>query len=144
MKLNKKELESTKMESDKNPGSERSFGIVFAIFFLVLSLIAMISGSNRSIFWLGISILFLLFGLFAPKTLKPLNYIWFKFGLLLHSIASPLIKMAMFYLVITPIGLIMRFLGKRPLNLLLDSNAPSYWIKREPPGPSKDSFIDQF
>ena len=88
--------------------------------------------------------LFLLFGLFAPKILKPLNYIWFKFGLLLHSVVSPLIMMAMFYLVITPIGLIMRFLGKRPLNLSSDSNTSSYWIKREPPGPSKDSFTDQF
>lgn len=144
MNINKKELEFTKIQSDTNPGSERSFGIVFAIFFLVLSFISMISGGNRSIFWLGFSVVFLLLGLFAPMILKPLNYIWFKFGLFLHSIVSPLMMMAMFYLVITPIGLIMRILGKRPLNILLDSKMPSYWIRRDPPGPTKDSFTDQF
>ncbi len=81
---------------------------------------------------------------FYPKLLAPLNHLWFKFGLLLHKIVNPVVLAIMFFLVITPIGLLMRALGKDPLRLRLDKAATSYWIDRTPPGPSPDTLGDQF
>ena len=79
-----------------------------------------------------------------PQMLAPLNRLWFRFGLLLHKIVSPVVLAIMFFLVFTPTGMIMRALGKDPLRLRLDKNATSYWIERTPPGPSPESLGDQF
>ncbi len=87
---------------------------------------------------------FLLVAVVYPKLLAPLNHLWFKFGLLLHKIVNPVVLAIMFFLVITPIGLLMRALGKDPLRLRLDKAATSYWIDRTPPGPSPDTLGDQF
>ncbi len=79
-----------------------------------------------------------------PSLLAPLNRVWTKFGLLLHKVVSPIVLGVMFYLVITPTGLLMRLFGKDPLRLKFDGTAKSYWIPREPPGPKPDSIKDQF
>jgi hypothetical protein len=76
--------------------------------------------------------------------LSPLNRLWLRFGLLLHKIVSPLVLGIMFFLVITPIGLLMRAVGKDLLRLKFDKRSSSYWIERLPPGPPPESLKDQF
>ena len=80
----------------------------------------------------------------APKLLAPFNRLWARFGLLLHRITSPLVLGIMFFAVITPMGWIMRALGKDLLRLKIDPAATSYWIARTPPGPTPESLKDQF
>jgi len=79
-----------------------------------------------------------------PQILAPFNRIWFLIGLIIHKIVNPVVMGFIFYSAITPIGLTMRLLGKRPLNLEFDSTAKSYWIKREPPGPEPETITRQF
>jgi len=73
-----------------------------------------------------------------------LNKLWFHFGLLLHKIVSPLVMGLLFFVTVTPIGLLMRTLGKTPLKLEFDKDADSYWILRDPPGPAPDTMKRQF
>ena len=112
--------------------SNRSFGIVFFVVFLLIALYPLTYGGEIRIWSLIISILFLILGLLNSKILAPLNKIWFKFGILLGRIVSPLIMGIIFFLVVTPVGLIMRFLGKDVLNLKYSKNK-SYWIKKNGP-----------
>lgn len=82
--------------------------------------------------------------LVAPDYLAPLNRLWARFGALLHRIVSPVALAILFFIVVTPIALLMRILGKDPLRMRLDPNAKSYWIVRDPPGPKSESLKDQF
>jgi len=91
-----------------------------------------------------VSGLFLLLAVLVPRVLAPANRLWTKFGLLLHHIVSPLALGVLFFLVVTPTGLLMRLFGKDPLRLRFDPAADSYWIKRDPPGPAADSLKNQF
>ena len=91
---------------------------------------------------LPVASIFGLAAFFCTAALKPLNLIWFKFGLLLHKIVNPIIMGLMFYLTIMPIGLIMRISGKDILNLKIDKTASTYWITRE--SPERDSLKNQF
>ena len=90
------------------------------------------------------SLVFLVFALLIPQALAPLNWVWTKFGLLLHKLVSPVVLGVLFFLVFTPIGIIIRLFGSDPLRLRFDSQAPSYWIMRSPPGPAPDSLKNQF
>jgi hypothetical protein len=124
--------------------SDRSFGFVFAVVFLVIALFPLMFGGGVRLWSLGVAVVFAVVALAAPRILAPLNRLWLRFGLLLHRIVSPIVLGIMFFLVITPIGLLMRALGKDPLRLRFDRGASTYWIPREPPGPPPDSFTDQF
>jgi len=101
---------------------------------------------NESVYFVplftSVSLLFLTFTL--PRILTPFNYIWFRFGMLLHAIVSPIALGILFYGVVTPTGLLMRLFGKKPLALDFDRDAPSYWIQRSPPGPTPESMTNQF
>jgi len=110
-------------------GSNRNFGIVFSIFFLIIALFPLLSGSNIRIWSIIICLIFLILGLINSSLLLPLNKIWFKFGIFLGRIISPIIMGIIFFLVVTPIGFIMRILGKDLLNLKYSDNQ-SYWIKK--------------
>jgi hypothetical protein len=136
--------ESFDREQSVRGSSDRSFGLVFAVVFLAIAFVPWIFGGNFRIWSLGVAALFAVVALAAPRVLAPLNKLWLKFGLLLHRIVSPIVLGFMFFVVITPIGLLMRALGKDPLRLRFDSGASTYWIPREPPGPPPDSFTDQF
>lgn len=126
-------------------GSNRSFGLVFAGVFLVIATVKYWSSPNNWVFfWLAASAAMMALAVFAPGALRPLNALWFRFGLLLHRIVSPIVMGLLFFAVVTPIGLIMRARGKRPLNLAFDPKAPSYWIVRTPPGPPPRTFQNQF
>jgi hypothetical protein len=124
--------------------SDRFFGLTFFVVFLAIALWPLLRHGPIRLTALGLALGFLIVSLITPKLLGPLNRLWLKFGALLHSITSPVILGVMFYLVITPIGLIMRLAGKDLLRLKFDPGCQSYWIKREPPGPEKESLIKQF
>jgi len=114
----------------KNKTTNRSFGIVFFIVFLIISLWPLLNNDQVRYWALIVSILFLLLGIINSKILTPLNKIWFKFGILLGKIVSPLVLAIIFFFVVTPTGLIMRMLGKDLLNLKKNKNK-TYWIKKE-------------
>ena len=120
--------------------SNRSFGIVFFIVFLLIGTYPLLNSDNVRIWSLIISIVFLILGLLNSKILLPLNKIWFKFGILLGKIISPLIMGLIFFVVVTPIGLLMRLFNKDLLSLKLNKNK-SYWIeKNEPKSKMKNQF----
>ena len=98
-------------------GSNRSFGIVFFVFFLLISLWPLKNGGNLNFWLFGISIIFLILGIINSKLLKPLNFIWFKFGLLLGSIISPIVMSIIFFLVVTPTSILLKLFNKDILNL---------------------------
>ena len=120
--------------------SNRSFGIVFFVVFLIISLFPLINDGNLRIWSLIVSIIFLILGLINSNILTPLNKIWFKFGLFLGKIISPIVMGLIFFLVVTPIGILMRILKKDLLNLKMNNNK-SYWIeKSEPKSKMKNQF----
>ena len=110
-------------------GTNRSFGIVFFLFFLMVSVFPLFKDENVRIWSLIIAIFFLILGLMNSKILTPLNKIWFKFGILIGSIVSPIVMGVVFFTIVMPTSLIMRVLGKNLLNLK-KNNKKTYWIKR--------------
>ncbi len=133
---------------DVKVGSERSFGLVFAVVFIIVALWPLFTMSDKEgqlrVWSLVVAAFFLGTSLTMPSLLAPLNKLWFKFGLLLHKIVNPLVMGLLFFVTVTPIGLIMRALGKTPLKLGFDKNADSYWIARTPPGPAPETMKRQF
>ena len=124
--------------------SNRSFGMVFAVVFAIIGFWPLISSGSVRLWVLALALVFLSLALFAPKTLTPLNRLWLKFGLLLHKVVNPVVMAVMFFVVITPTALVVRFLGKRLLDKSFDPDAESYWIHREPPGPEPADMKNQF
>ena len=120
--------------------SNRSFGVVFFIVFLIIAFYPLLNQENIRIWSLSISLVFLILGLINSFVLTPLNKLWFKFGILLGKVVSPLVMGLIFFFVVTPIALIMRMLKKDILNLKL-SEKNSYWIeKNEPKSKMKNQF----
>ena len=109
--------------------TNKSFGIVFFIFFLIVSIFPLFKDGNIRIWSLIIAIIFLILGLLNSKILTPLNKIWFKFGILLGSFVSPVVMGIVFFVVVTPTALLMRIFGKNLLGLKRN-NKTSYWIER--------------
>ena len=121
-------------------GSNRSFGIVFFIVFALIAIYPLINQGEVRIWSLIISFLFLFLGLLNSKILTPINKLWFKFGLFLGKIISPLVMGLIFFFVVTPIGLIMKLIKKDLLNLKFNNNK-TYWIeKTEPKSKMKNQF----
>ena len=121
-------------------GSNKSFGIVFFIVFLIISLYPLTYDENIRYWSLTISLIFLILGFLNSKILNPLNKLWFKLGIFLGKIVSPLIMGIIFFLVVTPIGFLMRILKKDLLNLKYN-NKKSYWIEKTEP---KSKMRNQF
>jgi hypothetical protein len=124
--------------------SDRSFGWVFAGVFLVIAVLPLLHGQSLTWWSIGISAVFALVALVKPSLLSGLNRLWIKLGVLLGKIVSPIALGILFYVVITPIGIIIRLAGKDPLRLKFDPDAKSYWIPREPPGPQPGSMNHPF
>ena len=125
---------------DIKVGSNRSFGIVFFTVFLLISLYPLLNSESIRLWSLIVSLIFLVLGILNSNLLTPLNKLWFKFGILLGKIISPLIMGVIFFLVVTPIGFIMRLSGKDLLNLKYN-NHHSYWIEKTGP---KSKMNNQF
>lgn len=136
--------ESLEERTETRLGSERSLGIVFAIVFLIIALWPLLKSGTPRYWSLAIAVAFLLLGFLAPKTLAPLNRLWFRLGMGLHRVINPVIMGAIFFLTVAPTGFLMRLFGRDILGLKLDRSASSYWVKRDPPGPPRDSFRNQF
>jgi predicted membrane protein len=128
------------MNAEINKSTNRSFGIVFFIVFLIIAIYPMLNEGDVRYWSLIISLIFLILGILNSEFLTPLNKIWFKFGIFLGKIFSPLIMALIFFLVVTPIGLVLRLIGKDVLNLKFN-NDKSYWVeKRGPKSKMKNQF----
>ena len=124
----------------KNTVSNKNFGLTFFIVFLIISFWPLMNNEQIRIWSLVIALIFLILGVSNSKILTPLNTIWFKFGLILGRIVSPIVMGIIFFLIVTPISIIMRILGKDLLNLKYN-NRKSYWIeKRGPKSKMKNQF----
>jgi hypothetical protein len=121
-------------------GTNRSFGIVFFIFFLIVSIFPLFKDGNIRIWSLIVALIFLISGLLNFRILSPLNKIWFKFGILLGSFISPIIMGIVFFVIVTPTALVMKVLGKNLLNLKR-KNKKTYWIEKTGP---KSKMENQF
>ena len=124
--------------------SNRAFGIVFTVVFLVIALWPLVNGEGPRLWALVVAGGFLLLAIAFPRYLAPLNRLWARFGVLLHKVVNPIILGLMFVLAITPVALIFRALGKDPLNRRFDPAAESYWIEREDVGPPPETMRNQF
>ncbi len=122
-----------KMPSNKN------FGIVFCIIFFVIGLYPLLFDNNLKIWSLLLSVIFLLLGLINSSILTPLNLLWFKFGVMLGKIVTPIIMAFVFFVIVTPIGLTMKIFNKDLLKLR-KKNIKSYWIKRTDKSKMKNQF----
>ena len=113
--------------------TNRNFGLVFFIIFLIVSFWPLMHSEPIRIWAIFVSLLFLILGLTDSKILTPLNKLWFKFGIILGNVVSPIVMGLIFFLVVTPIGLFMKIIGKDFLNLKYDNKKKTYWIKRDKP-----------
>jgi hypothetical protein len=124
--------------------SDRSFGLIFAGALVVFPLIAWWRGRELRLWPFGVAAVFLVVALLRPSWLAPLNRVWTRFGMLLGRVTNPMMMGLIFFLVVTPVALVLRFRGKDPLRLKRDSAAQSYWLPRQPPGPAPETMTNQF
>jgi len=124
--------------------SNRTFGFVFAGFFVLVGAWPLLHAASPRWWAVAVAAVFALVAAGRPTLLAGLNRWWMKLGLLLGRIVSPIALGLLFYLAVTPTGLIMRLMGKDPLLLKRNAGATSYWRRREPPGPRPDSMTQQF
>ena len=125
---------------DVKISSNKSFGIVFFVVFLLIAIYPLSYNGEIRTWSIVVSFIFLILGLLKSKILTPLNKLWIKFGILLGMIFSPLIMGIIFFVIVTPIGLLMRLMGKDPLNLKYNLHK-SYWIENNGP---KSKMKNQF
>ena len=111
--------------------SNRNFGLVFFIVFLIIAIWPLKYEGDIRLWSLALSIIFFILGIFNSKLLTPLNKLWFRFGILLGSIVSPIVMGIVYFVVVTPVGILMRLLGKDLLKTNKKKNVPTYWMKRD-------------
>ena len=125
----------------KSQSSNRSFGILFFIFFLILGIWPIKNGDNFNKYFIFISLIFLLLGLINSKLLTPLNKIWIKLGEILGIFIAPIIMALVYFIILTPLSFIVRIFGKDLLRLKFFKEKESYWIKRKKNlGPMRKQF----
>jgi hypothetical protein len=134
-------LQSTEL---KKRSSDRTFGLVIGGFLLLLAADLWWHGNGHAPYYAGVGVVIGALALLAPRTLKLGNWVWTQFGMLLHRLISPVVITLIFFLVITPVGRLMRLFGQRPLALKFDPGATTYWIARTPPGPSAGTLKRQY
>ena len=125
-------------------GSERSFGILFAVVLIIVALFPLVDGGAVRLWALvaGGTMIFLSFA--VPAALKPLNRCWFAFGLLLHNFVNPVVMAFLFFFALTPVALVMRIMSKGSLPLEFDDSVDTYWIPRPPHDPAREDMRRQF
>lgn len=129
----------------KDLPSNRKFGFVFCVLFGLFSAYTAYYHPNEYIcfVWLILSILVGMATVIEPRVLAPFNYVWMMLGDLMGAVISPLVLGIIFFVLITPVAVVARLLGRDELRLL-KRDVNSYWIDRSPPGPQGDSFKNQF
>ena len=125
--------------------SERTFGLVFTGIFLIVAGYLWYHDSNPVAIqiFLALAVVFLIFAIFLPIVLRPLNKAWYYLGLLMGRVVSPIVLGILFFILISPIAIVMRMAGRDALKLR-KQDVQSHWIDRAPPGPSSESFKEQF
>ena len=121
-------------------GSNKSFGVVFFVVFLLIGLWPILKGNELRIWSIVISLIFFILGILNSKILTPFNKVWFRFGIFLGNFISPIIMGIVFFLVVTPTGLIMKLFKKDLINLR-KNNSSTYWIEKKD---IKSSMKNQF
>ena len=124
----------------KNKNTNRSFGILFFVVFFIIGIWPILSGNELRLWSFIIAIIFLILGIMRSRFLTPLNVAWIKFGVLLGVIIAPIIMGLVYFLVVLPIGILMKVLGKDLLELKFKKNEISYWNKKD----TKINFNKQF
>ena len=137
-------IENTERSEAIEGSSDRVFGLVFAGVFSVVALWPLVQGEAIRLWAMLVAVAFLVLAIASPRSLSQLNRLWMRLGLLMGRVVSPVAIGIVYYLTVVPTGLIMRALGKDPLRLRFERELPSYWIKREPPGPNPKTMNDQF
>lgn len=125
-------------------GSERSFGLVFAGVLILLGIAPLRHGGAVHLWAVGLGLLFLMAALLIPRALRPLNLLWFRVGMVLNRVVTPLVMAALFFGSVMPVGIMMRLAARDPLGLKRKPDGSSYWVVRKSPGPTADSMKDQF
>lgn len=136
--------EDLKRDREVEGSSDRSFGLLFAIVFVVIGSRPLLHGAAPRWWALAIAAVFGLIALVQPALLALPNRLWLKLGLMLGDVVGPIAVGILFYFVVTPLGFAMRLTGRDPLRTTLDPQAGSYWVPRKPPGPAPDSLTNQF
>jgi hypothetical protein len=136
--------EPVQSHSEPKIGSDRGFGLVFAAVFLIIAILPLLRNAPVRWWALVATAAFALAALVAPSVLRPLNQIWFTFGMALHHVVNPIVMGAIFFVAVTPTALIMRAFGKDPLRLERDRASATYWVARDRPAPAPRSMTRQF
>lgn len=136
--------ENIDRKSETKPASERSFCVVFAVVFCIIALWPIASGGSIRLWACAVAIALAGVAWWRPTLMALPNRLWMALGNLLHKMVAPLALGVVFFAVVTPLGLLMRLCGKRPLHLNRDPGAPTYWIPRQPPGPPPGSLNNPF
>ncbi len=129
---------------DIKVGSERGFGVVFAVVFGVIALWPLLNGEPIRNWAAAVGAVFLLLALAYPPSLRPLNLLWFRLGMVMYKVVNPVVMALLYFTTVVPTGVLMRLFGKDPMNLKFDPAAKSYWITREPAGPEPETMKNQF
>lgn len=137
-------MSELKGNTEVRMGSDRSFGLVFAAVFAIIGLFPLWGGNDPRLWALLVALAFLLVAFVRPTLLNPLNRLWFKFGMLLSMVVSPIVMGILFFVTVTPIGLLVQFFKKDPLKQNFDPEAESYWIKIDPEASDTSSMRNQF
>jgi hypothetical protein len=134
--------ESLSRKRSQIVGSDRSFGFVMAGAFLAVGVLGVLGGSTRWYLWLAIALAFAGVAWLRPTLLSKLNRAWTRLSLIMHKLVTPVVLGLVFFLIVTPIALLMRLCGQRPIGLAFRSNASSYWTKRDKsqPGPMANQY----
>ena len=115
----------------KPQSSNRSFGLLFFVVFLILGLWPLKNGGNLNFYLIAVSAIFLILGLVNSTLLSPLNSLWIKFGEKLGTIIAPIVMFLVYFAILTPVSFIVRICGKDLLGLKINKNKQTYWIKRK-------------
>lgn len=124
--------------------SNRAFGLIFAAIFMLIAAFPLLSGGGFRQWALIAAAAFALPALILPIVLTPLNKLWVKFGLMMHTIINPILMGLVFFIAVVPTGLLVKLFGKDPMRRKFDNSANSYWIERDKDSLTKESFTNQF
>ena len=125
-------------------GSDRNLGLTFAVVGGLAAGLSLWRGTGHPWIWSGVAAAFLLVAIARPSLLGPLNVAWHKLGLAMGKVVGPVVMVAVYVATVVPTGLVLRAAGRDPLRLKWDRAAPTYWVKRAPPGPNPETMSQQF
>ena len=115
----------------KQSHKNRSFGLLFFIVFLAFALWPLTKRGEVNLYLFSIALIFLALGIFNSKILSPLNKSWIKLGEILGRIIAPIVMAIVYFIILTPISLLVRFIGKDLIGMKFSNDIKSYWVKRK-------------